>query len=131
MALDLGGIAKGYAADEAVAIVKKHGIKRAIIDLGGNVIVFGEKKDKSPWRVGIQNPQKERGEYIGILPVLTNSLYEAQNRSVVTSGLYQRFFEENGKHYHHIFSPSSGYPVDNGLLSVTVITSNSMDADAL
>jgi thiamine biosynthesis lipoprotein len=123
MALDLGAIAKGYAADEAAAIVKKSRIKRAIIDLGGNIITCGEKKDKSLWKVGIQNPVESRGAYLGIV--------QAREQCVVTSGVYERYFEADGVRYHHIFSPSMGYPVRNDLLSVTIIASNSMDADAL
>jgi len=123
MALDLGAIAKGYAADEVAAVIKRAGIKRAIIDLGGNIFTCGEKSDKSPWKVGIQNPNEKRGEYIGIVQVT--------EKSVVTSGVYERFFEKDGSRYHHIFSPSSGYPAENGLLSVTIIAPNSMDADAL
>jgi thiamine biosynthesis lipoprotein len=123
MALDLGAIAKGYAADEAAAIIKKAGINRAVIDLGGNIVTCGEKKNKSLWRVGIQNPVEKRGAYTGVVQVA--------ERSVVTSGVYERFFEADGERYHHIFSPSLGYPVNNGLLSVTIITSGSVDADAL
>jgi thiamine biosynthesis lipoprotein len=123
MALDLGAIAKGYAADEAAAIIRKSRIKRAIIDLGGNIMAYGEKKDKSLWRVGIQNPVESRGAYLGIV--------QAREQSVVTSGVYERYFEADGVRYHHIFSPSTGYPVRNNLLSVTIIAANSMDADAL
>lgn len=123
MALDLGSIAKGYAADEAAAIVKKAGIKRAIIDLGGNIYVCGEKTDKSPWKVGIQNPEGKRAESAGT--VLTDE------KTIVTSGVYERFFEYEGIRYHHIFDPSTGYPADAELLSATIIASCSMDADAL
>jgi len=123
MALDLGAIAKGYAADEAAAIAKRAGVKRAKIDLGGNIVIFGEKPDRTPWRVGIQNPGSNRGEIFGILQIT--------EKTIVTSGVYERYFEENGKRYHHLFDPSSGYPADNGLVSVTIITDNSMDADAL
>jgi thiamine biosynthesis lipoprotein len=123
MALDLGAIAKGYAADEAARIIREAGINRARIDLGGNIILIGQKKDRSPWRVGIQNPEESHGAITGILQI--------PEQSVVTSGIYERFFEENGKRYHHIFLPSNGYPVDNGLTSVTIITENSIDADAL
>ena len=122
-ALDLDAIAKGYAADEAAAIIKKAGIPRAIIDLGGNILVTGSKKDKSPWKVGIQNPLDSRGAYIGIVQI--------PEKTVVTSGVYERFFFYENTRYHHIFLPSSGYPVRNGLLSVTIITDCSMDADAL
>ncbi|AEF83160.1 FAD:protein FMN transferase [Leadbettera azotonutricia] len=123
MALDLGAIAKGYAADEVEEIVKKAKIPRALIDLGGNILTYGEKADHSPWRVGIQNPNGLRGSYIGII--------QFRNKTMVTSGVYERFFEENGVHYHHILSTADGYPVRNGLLSVSIITDRSMDADGL
>jgi thiamine biosynthesis lipoprotein len=123
MTLDLGGIAKGYAADEAVKIIKKHKISRAKIDLGGNIVMIGMRIDKTPWKVGIQNPGENRGSIIGILQI--------HEQTVVTSGVYERNFEENGKFYHHIFSTTDGYPVNNGLLSVTIIADISMDADAL
>jgi thiamine biosynthesis lipoprotein len=123
MALDLGAIAKGYAADEAAAVIKAAGIRRAIVDLGGNIVIVGEKKDKSPWRVGIQSPGEIRGSFIGILQVTA--------KTIVTSGVYERYFIEDGVHYHHLFDPFSGYPVQNDLLSVAIITDISMDADAL
>jgi thiamine biosynthesis lipoprotein len=123
MRLDLGAIAKGYAADEAARIIGEAGLERALIDLGGNILAWGVKEDGSPWRVGIQNPEAGRGAYIGIAAV--------KNKTLVTSGVYERFFESGGRRYHHILSTRSGYPVDSGLLSVTVIGGNSMDADAL
>jgi len=123
MALDLGAIAKGYAADEAVATIRKANLKRALIDFGGNIFVYGEKRNKSPWRVGIQNPLDDRGAYIGVV--------ETREKTIVTSGVYERNFEDNGILYHHLFSPSNGYPANNGLLSVTIIGDVSMDADAL
>jgi thiamine biosynthesis lipoprotein len=126
MALDLGAIAKGYAADEAAAIIKSAGVKRAIIDFGGNIVTLGEKKDGTPWKVGVQNPNKRRGLYFGVLELNT-----AEKRTIVTSGVNERFFEKDGVRYHHILSTSTGYPVNNGLFSVTVVTSVSMDADAL
>ena len=132
MALDLGAIAKGYAADEAAAIVNNAGIKRAIIDLGGNIVICGGKEDKSPWRVGVQNPGERRGEYLGIIQITgTENGGSATVRSIVTSGVYERFFEKDGARYHHIFLPSSGYPAGNDLLSVTITARNSTDADAL
>ncbi|MDR0758725.1 MAG: FAD:protein FMN transferase [Treponema sp.] len=123
MALDLGAIAKGYAADEAAGILRKNRIKRAIIDLGGNILAYGEKQDRRPWRIGIQNPLDSRGSYIGIM--------EVRDHTVVTSGVYERFFEEDGVRYHHILSPADGYPARSGLLSVSVVTRRSADADAL
>jgi thiamine biosynthesis lipoprotein len=123
MALDLGAIAKGYAADEAAGIAAAAGIERALIDLGGNILVYGAKKDGSPWRVGIQDPTGGRGAYAGVA--------EVRDKTLVTSGVYERFFESGGRRYHHILSTRTGYPVDTGLLSVTVISASSMDADAL
>jgi len=123
MALDLGGIAKGYAADEAAKIIKSHNINRAKIDLGGNIIMIGARHDNTPWKVGIQDPGENRGSVIGILQV--------PEKTVVTSGVYERNFEKNGIVYHHILSVTDGYPVNNGLLSVTIIADISMDADAL
>jgi thiamine biosynthesis lipoprotein len=123
MALDLGAIAKGYAGDEALRILREAKVKRGVIDLGGNIVVFGTKKDKSPWRIGIQDPSSLRGSYLGTLGV--------GETAVVTSGVYERYFEEAGRRYHHILSPRDGYPVQNGLLSVTIVTARSIDADGL
>jgi thiamine biosynthesis lipoprotein len=123
MALDLGAIAKGYAADEIVRMLQKTRIKRAIIDLGGNIVAYGTKPQGEPWRIGIQNPLNSRGTYLGILAV--------QHKSIVTSGVYERFAEIDGKRYHHILSTQDGYPVSNGLLAVTIIADRSLDADAL
>ncbi|MDP4094146.1 MAG: FAD:protein FMN transferase [Bacillota bacterium] len=121
--VDLGGIAKGYAGDAVIDIYKKNGIKSAYIDLGGNVVVLGSKPDGSPWRVGIQNPRAPTGKYIGILNVT--------NKAVVTSGDYERYFEMDGKRYHHILDPHTGYPSNSGLISTTIITDSSTEADAL
>jgi thiamine biosynthesis lipoprotein len=123
MALDLGAIAKGYAADEAARIIRTARIRRGIIDLGGNILALGEKEDRSPWRVGIQNPSGLRGSYIGVMNI--------RNKTMVTSGIYERYFELDGVRYHHILSTRDGYPAGNGLLSVTIIAERSMDADGL
>jgi thiamine biosynthesis lipoprotein len=127
MALDLGAIAKGYAGDEALRIAKEGKVKRAVFDLGGNIVTLGgrEKKGRTsiPWRIGIQNPLMGRGSYIGVVPV--------NDMSVVTSGVYERHFESGGERYHHILSTVNGYPVENGLLSATIVTSSSTAADAL
>ena len=123
MALDLGAIAKGYAADEAVAIVRQARLRRALIDLGGNVITFGRKRDRTPWRVGLQTPHGSRGEFMGVI--------SGWDMTVVTSGIYERFFEYDGVRHHHLFSPFNGLPARTGLLSATIITEVSMDADAL
>ncbi len=121
--VDLGGIAKGYAGDEAIKIYKEHGIRSAYINLGGNVVVLGAKPDGKPWRIGIQNPRASNGYYIGVV--------EVTDKTVVTSGDYERFFEKDGVRYHHILDPKTGRPADSGLISATIITDVSMDADAL
>lgn len=123
MALDLGSATKGYAADQVAAILAAGKVTSAVIDLGGNVLVIGAKPDNSPWRVGLQDPNAERNSYIGIARLV--------GKTMVTSGVYERFFIENGVRYHHILDPKTGYPARNGLLSVTVITEKSFDADGV
>lgn len=123
MKIDLGGIAKGFAADEIVKICKKNKIRRAVIDLGGNIYVYGKKSPSKSWTVGVKNP-----EYPDEVPLLKLVVPQI---SVVTSGIYERFFDEDGERYHHILSPKSGYPVQNGLYSVSVFCENSMLSDAL
>lgn len=123
MGVDVGGIAKGYAADEAARILREGGIESALLDFGGNIVTVGHKPDGSLWRIGIQVPDAGRGEFLGIATVA--------NLSLVTSGTYERFFEQDGVRYHHILDTRTGYPVRNGLTSVTIITTASMEADAL
>ncbi|NCN06063.1 MAG: FAD:protein FMN transferase [Spirochaetales bacterium] len=113
MKIDLGAIAKGYAADEAAQVLKARGVTKAIVDFGGNIIVLGTRDTGEPWRVGIQNPFLKRGEYLGIM--------YAQDQTVVTSGTYERFMTVGGVKYHHLFDPANGYPANNGLESVSVI----------
>jgi FAD:protein FMN transferase len=120
---DLGGIAKGYASDEVIRIYKKYGITSAIIDIGGNIGLLGASPDGTPWRIGIQNPGAERGTYLGYVKLM--------NKSLSTSGAYERFFKKNGKIYHHIIDPATGYPSDSGLLSASIIANESVDSDAL
>ena len=121
MELDLGGLIKGYAADEAVRILSARGVTSAIIDLGGDIFAMGRNRTGQAWRIGVQNPDAGRGTFIGLARVI--------DRSVVTSGVYEHYFMKNGKRYHHLMDIRTGYPVDNGLESVTVITKSSMDAD--
>jgi FAD:protein FMN transferase len=123
MQIDLGAIAKGYAADETKNILLKNGVKSAIINYGGNILTVGTKEQNANWNVGIQHPDQSRGSYIGVLPL--------KDKSVVTSGTYERFLEVDGKAYHHILDPNTGYPVENGLWSITIISDSSMDGDAL
>lgn len=122
-ALDVGGIAKGFAADEVRDIFYKNNIKSALIDLGGNIFALGSKKDGTPWRIGIQNPFKPRGEFVGILSV--------KNKSVVTSGNYERYFMKDGQRFHHILDPKTGYPSKSKIISATIISDNSIDGDGL
>ncbi|MGL4738733.1 MAG: FAD:protein FMN transferase [Cellulosilyticaceae bacterium] len=123
MQIDLGGIAKGYAADEVVQVLKDNGVAHAIVDLGGNVYTLGSKVDGSPWKVGVQDPFNPRGAIIGYIPLT--------NKSAVTSGIYERFLEADGKKYHHILDPETGYPFSNEIVGVTIISETSMDGDAL
>jgi len=123
MAIDLGGIAKGYAADEAERILAKAGVRHAILDFGGNIVVMGSKPDGSPWRIGIQTPFADRGSYLGIVT--------ASEMSVVTSGPYERYFVRNGVVYHHIINPKTGYPVEDHLTSTTIYSDVSIVGDGL
>ncbi len=120
---DLGGIAKGFGGDEAIRIYRDWGIKSAYVNLGGNIVALGNKPDGSKWRVGIQDPRGLQGAYIAIIPVA--------DKTVVTSGDYERYFEEGGVRYHHILDPRSGYPARTKLISSTIIADKSIDADAL
>jgi FAD:protein FMN transferase len=122
-AVDLGGIAKGYAADEVKRILMENGITSAMINLGGNIAALGCRPDGKPWRIGIQNPLSPTGEFLAVIPV--------EDGAVVTSGSNERFFIEDGVRYHHIIDPRTGRPARSGLLSVTVVCGNSADADAL
>lgn len=123
MIIDLGGIAKGYTADEIAKVLKANNVNKAIIDLGGNIFALGDSPKNVPWKIGIQNPYLERGGTIGYI--------EESNKSVVTSGIYERYFEKDGKRYHHILSPFSGYPYDNEIAGVSIISDKSIDGDAL
>lgn len=119
--IDLGAIAKGYIADKVKALLVSRGVDKAIINLGGNVLCIGGKTSTEGFKIGIQYPFKEGS----IASVSVSDL------SVVTSGIYERDFEQDGKLYHHILNPKTGYPYDNGLLSVTIIGENSCTCDTL
>ncbi len=136
MAIDLGGIAKGYCADEAIKILTQDGIKNAYLDFGGNVVTMGEKplglldilKHRAlsrPFVVGIQNPKGARGE------VISTHTANAPCCAVVTSGGYERYFYDNGVRYHHILDPKTGKNPQNDVLSVTVIGDSALVCDAL
>lgn len=120
---DVGAIAKGYIADRLKDFLVKKGVNSAIINLGGNVLCIGSKPDGTPFKVGIQKPFADRNE--------TEAVMDITGKSVVSSGIYERCFKQNGKLYHHILNPKTGYPYDNGLISVTIISDQSVDGDAL
>lgn len=122
-AVDLGFIAKGYIADKMKEYLLSQGVASACISLGGNVLAIGEKPDGAPFRIGIQEPFAEEGTTIDTV--------EIRDTSVVTSGIYERCFYEDGVFYHHVLDTSTGYPVDNELASVTIICDSSTRADAL
>lgn len=120
--IDLGAVAKGYIADDLAQILHDGGCESAFIDLGGNVYVIGAKPDGSPWNIGVQDPNDNRGTVIGSVHV--------ENQSVVTSGLYERVFEEGGVQYYHILDPKTGYPVETDLVSSSIVSAKSLDGDA-
>ena len=117
--LDLGGIAKGFATDKTVEMLKNAGCKDFVLNLGGNIYAYSEKK---PLTVGVQEPFSQRGELLFTLNI--------SDSAVVSSGTYERFFEENGKRYHHIFDPNTGYPAETGISQVTVIGKDCTMCDA-
>lgn len=121
--IDLGAVAKGYIADKLKAFMKKEGVKHAIIDLGGNVLAVGSKPGGASFNIGIQKPFAEQGKAITTVKV--------NDQSVVSSGIYQRYFKVDDKIYHHILNPATGYPCENSLLGVTIICNSSADADGL
>lgn len=138
MGIDLGGIAKGYAADEVERILRENGVTSAVIDLGGNIVVLGPRRvdawewmrglfhngiSRNEWKVGIQQPFAPTGEYCLTVQVC--------DKAIVSAGAYERNFERDGVLYHHIISPKTGMPARGELDSVTVICDSSMEADAL
>ena len=123
MGINLGAIAKGYIADKMKDYLLEEGVESAIIDLGGNVLCVGQRPDGSPFRIGVQMPFADRSE--------TAAVMEISDKSVVSSGIYERYFEQDGVLYHHILNPSTGYPYENNLVSVTIISDESVDGDGL
>lgn len=121
MEIDLGAIAKGYIADRVRSYLRQQGVNSALINLGGNVHTLGVPPHQKGWAIGLQKPFGEASDLLGVI--------EVAGKSVVTSGIYERYFEQDGHCYHHILDPRSGYPLDNELLSVTVISDRSTDGD--
>ena len=122
MEIDLGGIAKGYTSSQIMQIYQDCGVTSGLVNLGGNVQALGCKTDGGKWRVAIQSPD-DTEEYLGIL--------EIEDQAVITSGGYERYFEEDGVTYHHIIDPATGYPADSGLISVTIVSDDGTLADGL
>lgn len=119
--LDLGGIAKGYAADCLAGLFAERGVERGWASLGGNVLAWGTRPDGTPWRIGIQDPRyPEEQRFVGQLGL--------EDGFAVTSGSYQRYFKQNGVTYHHIFDPADGRPANSGLVSVTVVAPAAREA---
>lgn len=113
--LDLGAVAKGYIADKLVVFLKEHGVNSGIINLGGNIATIGTKDNGSPWRIGIETPYSNKNEILGAL--------DLKNQTVVTSGIYERYFEENNVKYHHVLSSKDGYPISTDIVSVSILSS--------
>lgn len=126
MKLDLGSIAKGYITDAATQVLVDEGVTTAIVDLGGDIYLLGAsgRGPSDPWRIGVQNPFDDRGEIVGLLPVI--------DEAVVTSGIYERLItDDEGNEYHHILNPETGMPFDNEIAGLTVAANTAMDGDAL
>lgn len=121
--VDLGGIAKGYASARIMEIYEQHGVCSGMVSLGGNIQVLNRKPDGSGFRIGIREPEGYSADIVAVV--------EVENRAVVTSGGYERYFEENGNIYIHILDPGTGRPVEGDLASVTVVSEDGMLADAL
>ncbi len=123
MMLDVGALAKGYIADRLKDFLIENGIENALINLGGNIYALGHNMNGSSYNIGIQKPFDESGQPITSVKI--------SDKTIVTTGIYQRYFEKNDQLYHHIIEPKTGYPCENNLFSVTIVTDSSLTADAL
>ncbi|WP_418704740.1 FAD:protein FMN transferase [Anaerotignum faecicola] len=121
MKIDLGSVAKGYAGQLVAQMLREHGVQSALLSLGGNVQTVGAKPDGSPWQIGIKDPQGE--DAMMALSV--------EDQAVVTSGGYERYFEQDGQTYWHIMDPSTGHPADSGLISLTIVGDEGVVCDGL
>ena len=123
MLLDLGGIAKGYAADLAVATLRKNGINSGIVAIAGDVMAFGSKPDNKPWNIGIKNPRQKSDSDEIIARI------KLSDKAISTSGDYERFFFQDGQRFHHLLDPKTGYPADL-CRGISIITDKGVFADA-
>ena len=123
MKANLGAVAKGYIADRVKDLLEDLGVEHAVLDLGRNILLIGGKTRETPFRIGVQDPNGEQGALLAVL--------EVSNQSLVTSGVYERYFEYEGKRYHHILDPKAGFPVENGLAAVSILSDTSAQGDAL
>lgn len=124
MSIDFGASGKGIACDEAAKVLMDSDIQGAVISIGGSILVYGDKGDGRKWHVGVQDPRAPEGEVLGIIEV-------EGGKVVSTSGDYEKYFEQDGKRYHHILDPATGYPADSSLISVTIISDSGFLSDAL
>lgn len=122
MRLDLGALAKGYIADKVKALLLERGVKSGVIDLGRNILLIGEKPGGAAFSIGVQSPMNS-GDLLRVLSL--------RDKSLVTSGTYERYFEQDGKRYHHVLDPFTGFPADTDLSAVTVLSDSSLWGDAL
>lgn len=123
MIMDLGALAKGYIADRVKDLILEKGFDAAIVNLGGNVLTVGTKPNADFWRIGVRDPRSDTVTEMGILNL--------EDNSIVSSGVYERFFLEGEMRYHHILNPKTGYPEQNDIMSVSIVSKNSVDGDAL
>ena len=123
MEIDLGALAKGYIADLIIEYWKQQSVSSGLINLGGNIVTFGEPKNtnRNKWHIGVRNPLGNREDL--------NLILKIKNKSIVTSGIYERTFKKNEKMYHHIFDSKTGYPVETDILSITIISDKSIDGE--
>lgn len=122
MALDFGSVAKGYGAREAGRLLRRRGFRSALIDIGGCVVAVGARPDGKPWRIGVQEPSGARGTAV-------IGYFLAVDAAVATSGIYERSFEQGGRVYHHLMDTRTGYPIDNGVISVSVLVDRNENPD--
>lgn len=122
--IDLGAIAKGYITDQIANLLRRGGVESGYLNFGGNVVTIGSKPGGEPWNIGVRDPQTPGGqEIVGVV--------KARDQAVVTSGIYERGFDLDGVRYHHLLDPATGWPVQNELSGVTIVTADAFDADAL